>query len=136
MSRTKERTKLLLASLHAGFLALAAQFARADHGPGTSGGGASAQSGETLKPGKFSIEFREDYTEFDQLSPLNLVETGRQALLITFVAHDQTPFQITHEHRIGHGVYQRVLECELVIEVFLGVPTLLDQCCEPTVPKQ
>jgi hypothetical protein len=41
---------------------------RADHGPGTSGGGASTQSGETLKPGKFSIEFREDYTEFEDLS--------------------------------------------------------------------
>jgi len=38
--------------------------ARADHGPGTSGGGASTQSGETLKPGKFSVELRTDYTEF------------------------------------------------------------------------
>ena len=42
--------------------------ALADHGPGTSGGGASTQSGETLKRGKFSIEFREDYTEFEPLS--------------------------------------------------------------------
>jgi hypothetical protein len=41
---------------------------RADHGPGTSGGGASTQSAETLKPGKFSLEFREDYTEFQHLS--------------------------------------------------------------------
>lgn len=40
----------------------------ADHGPGTSGGGASTVSGETLKPGKFSIEFREDFTEFESLS--------------------------------------------------------------------
>ena len=40
----------------------------ADHGPGTSGGGASTQSGETLKPGKFSIELRTDYTEFENLS--------------------------------------------------------------------
>jgi hypothetical protein len=40
----------------------------ADHGPGTSGGGASTQSGETLKPGKFSVELREDYTEFEDLS--------------------------------------------------------------------
>lgn len=42
--------------------------AYADHGPGTSGGGASTQSGETLKPGKFSIELRSDYTEFENLS--------------------------------------------------------------------
>jgi hypothetical protein len=41
---------------------------RADHGPGTSGGGASTQSGETLKPGKFSLELRTDYTEFEHLS--------------------------------------------------------------------
>jgi hypothetical protein len=42
--------------------------ARADHGPGTSGGGAATQSGETLKPGKFSLELRTDYTEFENLS--------------------------------------------------------------------
>lgn len=40
----------------------------ADHGPGTSGGGASTQSGETLKPGKFSVELRTEYTEFENLS--------------------------------------------------------------------
>src|SRR4051794_27983098 len=42
--------------------------ARADHGPGTSGGGVATQSGETLKPGKFAVELREDYTEFEHLS--------------------------------------------------------------------
>jgi hypothetical protein len=46
----------------------AAASAYADHGPGTSGGGAATQSGETLKPGKFSLEFRTDYTEFENLS--------------------------------------------------------------------
>jgi hypothetical protein len=40
----------------------------ADHGPGTSGGGAATQSGETLKPQKWSIEFRTDYTEYENLS--------------------------------------------------------------------
>ena len=45
-----------------------AGIAYADHGPGTSGGGASTQSGETMKPGKFAVEFREDYTEFEHLS--------------------------------------------------------------------
>jgi hypothetical protein len=40
----------------------------ADHGPGTSGGGSSTQSAETLKPGKFSAELRLDYTEFEDLS--------------------------------------------------------------------
>ena len=43
-------------------------FAHADHGPGTSGGGATTQSGETLKPGKFSFDLRTDYTEFQNLA--------------------------------------------------------------------
>jgi hypothetical protein len=40
----------------------------ADHGPGTSGGGVSTQSGETLKPGKVSLDLRWDYTQFESLS--------------------------------------------------------------------
>ena len=51
-----------------GFLIASAGIAHADHGPGTSGGGVLTQSGETLKPGTFSVEFREDYTEFEHLS--------------------------------------------------------------------
>ena len=50
-----------------GAVLAAVNCARADHGPGTSGGGASTQSGETLKRGKFSIELRTDYTEFENL---------------------------------------------------------------------
>lgn len=61
--------RLSLSAIAALGLALAAgNIARADHGPGTSGGGASTQSGETLKPGKFAVELREDYTEFEHLS--------------------------------------------------------------------
>jgi len=51
-----------------GIALLAVNSVQADHGPGTSGGGASTQSAETLKRGGFSFEFREDYTEFEQLS--------------------------------------------------------------------
>ena len=40
----------------------------ADHGPGTSGGGVLTQSAETLKPGKFAAEVREDFTEFENIS--------------------------------------------------------------------
>lgn len=47
---------------------LATASAFADHGPGTSGGGVGTPSGETLQPGKFSIELREDFTEFENLS--------------------------------------------------------------------
>ena len=39
-----------------------------DHGPGTSGGGASTQSAETLKRGQFALETRVEFTEFDHPS--------------------------------------------------------------------
>ncbi len=42
--------------------------ALANHGPGTSGGGSSTTSGETLKRGMFDISIREDYTEFEHIS--------------------------------------------------------------------
>jgi len=43
-------------------------YALANHGPGTSGGGSSTISGETLKPGQLSLDVRMDYTEFEHLS--------------------------------------------------------------------
>jgi hypothetical protein len=57
----------------------AATASYADHGPGTSGGGASTQSGETMKPGKFSIELRTDYTEFEDLSQAEIVRKATKA---------------------------------------------------------
>ncbi len=39
-----------------------------DHGPGTSGGGLSTQSGETLLPGKLTLSWRQDYTQYERLS--------------------------------------------------------------------
>ena len=61
-------------------LALAAATStHADHGPGTSGGGAATQSGETLKPGKFSFELRTDYTEFENLSQTEIEAKAARA---------------------------------------------------------
>ena len=40
----------------------------ADHGPGTSGGGAFTQNAEVMKTGAWSSEMRFDYTAFDTLS--------------------------------------------------------------------
>lgn len=40
----------------------------ANHGPGTSGGGSSTASGETLKPGSFDLDLRVDYTKFENIS--------------------------------------------------------------------
>jgi len=39
-----------------------------DHGPGTSGGGLTTVSGETLRPGSVSLSVRIDYTQFDRVS--------------------------------------------------------------------
>lgn len=39
-----------------------------DHGPGTSGGGLSTTSGETLKIGSVRVAYRIDYTQFERMS--------------------------------------------------------------------
>jgi hypothetical protein len=39
----------------------------ANHGPGTSGGGSATISGETLPQGKWDLELREDYTNFQNI---------------------------------------------------------------------
>jgi hypothetical protein len=40
----------------------------ANHGPGTSGGGISTPSGETLKQGHFELSLQQDYTQFEHVS--------------------------------------------------------------------
>jgi hypothetical protein len=40
----------------------------ANHGPGTSGGGTSTVSGETLRQGGFDLSLRTDYTKFENVS--------------------------------------------------------------------
>jgi hypothetical protein len=42
--------------------------ARANHGPGTSGGGSATVSGETLRQGRFELSLRLDYTNFADIS--------------------------------------------------------------------
>ena len=72
-------TKHLSITAALGAALASATITRADHGPGTSGGGASTQSGETLKPGKFSLELRTDYTEFEHLSSAQIDAKAAQA---------------------------------------------------------
>jgi len=72
-------TKRLTGTAVLGAALAAATPAGADHGPGTSGGGASTQSGETLKPGKFSIELRTEYTEFENLSAAQITAKAEKA---------------------------------------------------------
>lgn len=60
-------------------LLFSTHFSFADHGPGTSGGGASTLSGETLKPGKFSLDTRWDFTEFRTLSASDTARKTQKA---------------------------------------------------------
>src|SRR4051794_24759896 len=62
---TSSPMRLLLIPIVALLVALPAL---ANHGPGTSGGGSSTISGETLKAGHFDLSFRTDYTEFEHIS--------------------------------------------------------------------
>ncbi len=103
MSRTKSRTSALLTSLTTAVLVLAAEGARADHGPGTSGGGASTQAGETLKPGKFSIEFREDHTEFEHLANAEIEAKAARAGAI-----DLLDRSFLHTVNLSYGLVENV----------------------------
>lgn len=52
--------------------------ALANHGPGTSGGGSSTASGETLKQGRFDLSLRTDFTQFDSFTR---AEAGQKAIV-------------------------------------------------------
>lgn len=80
--------------------------ARADHGPGTSGGGAATQSGETLKPGKFSLELRTDYTEFENLSSSQISAKAASAgsfdlLDRSFLSTVGVSYGVTEDFQVG-----------------------------------
>jgi hypothetical protein len=49
-------------------LSLSAGTCYANHGPGTSGGGTSTPSGETLRPGAFEVSLRADATFFEEFT--------------------------------------------------------------------
>lgn len=98
-----------------GAVLVVAQTARADHGPGTSGGGASTQSGETLKPGKFSLELREDYTEFEHLSQAQIEAKAARAgsfdlLDRSFIHSTSVSYGVVENFQVGLtlGYYQAV----------------------------
>lgn len=59
----------------------------ADHGPGTSGGGLSVQSGETLKPGAWAFELRSDYTAFKIPSDADIASKAAAAGAIDLLDH-------------------------------------------------
>lgn len=87
----------------------------ADHGPGTSGGGVLTQSGETLKPGTFSVELREDYTEFEHLSQSQIEAKAAKAgsfdlLDRSFITGISLSYGVVENFQVGLslGYYQAV----------------------------
>src|SRR5437868_10884489 len=52
--------------------------ALANHGPGTSGGGSSTASGETMKQGAAEVTFRLDYTQFEDITNSEAARLARK----------------------------------------------------------
>lgn len=75
--------------------------AQADHGPGTSGGGATTQPGETLKAGKFSFDLRTEYTEFDNLSSHQIESEAAKA-----GSFDLLDRSLLYTFSVGYGVLE------------------------------
>lgn len=71
----------------------------ADHGPGTSGGGMTVQSGETLKAGKISMEWRSDYTAFKVPSDAEIRAKAEAAGDIDLLDHS-----LLHSLNVGYGL--------------------------------
>src|SRR5205814_7785624 len=79
---------------------------RANHGPGTSGGGSSTSSGETLKEGAFDFSVREDYTEFESISRQEAEARGLRdgdfdALSRSFVTSFNLTYGVTNDFQLG-----------------------------------
>jgi outer membrane putative beta-barrel porin/alpha-amylase len=88
------------------FLLLFAAPASANHGPGTSGGGSSTGSGETLKLGQLELSFREDYTEFEHISrgeaEARAARDGEfDALERAFVTGFSLAYGVTDDFQVG-----------------------------------
>lgn len=83
------------------FLACAGLFA--DHGPGTSGGGLSVQSGEVLKRGLWALELRSDYTAFKVPGDAEIAAKAAAAGDIDVLDHS-----LLHGVSLAYGVAENV----------------------------
>lgn len=80
--------------------------ALANHGPGTSGGGSSTASGETMKQGGAEVTFRLDYTQFEDISNTEAARLARRAgefdaLSDSLVATIEASYGITNDFQMG-----------------------------------
>ncbi|MDB6053852.1 MAG: hypothetical protein JWN25_1375 [Verrucomicrobiales bacterium] len=112
-------------------LLTAANSSYADHGPGTSGGGSATQSGETMKPGKFAVELREDFTEFEHLSNAEIVSKAFRAgdidlLDRSFIESVSVSYGVIEDFQVGMtiGYYQAVNSKAAEFDPTTGVTSL------------
>jgi hypothetical protein len=78
----------------------------ANHGPGTSGGGSSTASGETLKQGMFDVSLRTDYTEFEHVTEAEAIQRalaagGFDGLARAFVTTLSAAYGATNDLQFG-----------------------------------
>lgn len=97
------RPLLYASSLLLGALAPSA---RANHGPGTSGGGSSTLSGETLRAGGFDLSLRTDATWYETFTRAEAADHAIQsgefdAIDRTFVESLSIAYGITDDFQIG-----------------------------------
>lgn len=101
--KTSVRCVALAACLVA---ALLPATARANHGPGASGGGTYTLSGETLKEGHFELSFREDYSQFEHFSRPAAEQRAREggdfdALDRGFLTSAEFGYGLTDDLQVG-----------------------------------
>jgi hypothetical protein len=77
-----------------------------NHGPGTSGGGSSVLSGETMKQGRFALSFRTDLTEYESISreeaEERAIESGEfDAIERSFVESVSLEYGLTDDVELG-----------------------------------
>ncbi|MNJ58899.1 hypothetical protein D3C77_545570 [compost metagenome] len=77
-----------------------------------------------------------DHLDVGQAAPFDILQTQRKHLLVTLVAGNQAPLQITYIDRDGDTVEQRALEGQLVIERFFGFLALVDLRPQAAAPEQ
>jgi len=70
-----------------------------NHGPGTSGGGSATSSGETLRQGRWTIELRSDWTEFESTS---VAEAEAEA--IAAGEFDALGSSLVHQLALSYGL--------------------------------
>jgi len=78
----------------------------ANHGPGTSGGGSSTASGETMRQGGAEVTFRLDYTQFEDISKTEAARFARKggefdALSDSLVANIDVAYGITSDFQLS-----------------------------------